>query len=331
MNTKLNTLNDGLIDSVKDIYSAEIQLLKALPKMEKKATTQKLKEAFRAHILETEGQVERLDDIGILIEEKMSGKTCKAMLGLVEEANEIMEEESENKALIDALLIGTARRLEHYEIAAYGTAHTMAKELGQSEVAKLLEETLAEEIKADNALSLILEDVVAPRASCHSNNDDMEPKSKQAQFRKSDNQKRSVVAARVLSLIICLLMNHQFASATPAESKQKNLTNKQSEAVKYKSDNSGRNIQDRNSAQVTSDDQGMTRPDMEILARIRKEIVANKDLSINAHNVKIVVENHIVTLRGPVGSLEEKTWIQDASTSIAKGYSIINNLEVTPS
>ena len=119
MTTKLTTLRDGLLNEVKDLYSAEHQLLKALPKMEKKAENQKLKEALHAHLLETEGQIERLDKIGTLLDAKLSGKTCKAMQGLIEESNEVIGEQSDNKALLDLLLIGAARRVEHYEMAAH--------------------------------------------------------------------------------------------------------------------------------------------------------------------------------------------------------------------
>ena len=163
---KLDSLDKVLESELKDLYSAENQLLKALPRMAKKASTPSLKVAFTSHLEETKGQVERLQKIGTILGIKLTGKVCKAMQGLVEEGKEVLEEESDNKALIDVLLIGAAQRVEHYEIAGYGTARAIAEKLGRGEVAQLLQESLDEESAADEKLTAISEgEVLATAAS----------------------------------------------------------------------------------------------------------------------------------------------------------------------
>ena len=117
---------DLLLEQLKDIYNAEAQLTKALPKMAKKASSPELKQAFEKHLRETEGHIERLDQVFESLGEKAKGKTCAAMKGLVEEAKEIMEEDAEPNVL-DAALIAAAQKVEHYEIAAYGTLATFAQ------------------------------------------------------------------------------------------------------------------------------------------------------------------------------------------------------------
>ena len=191
--SKSETLTDGLLDELKDLYSAENQLIKALPKMAKKAVNPKLKNAFTSHLEETQGQVDRLDRISTLIKQPLSGKTCKAMKGLLEEGKEVLEKESENDALIDALLIGAARRVEHYEIAAYCTARAMAAELGQDAIAKLLGETFDEEMKADSGLSGILKDEVLPEANSSSDEDE---RAQLVAHDSSKGEKRSEAAKR---------------------------------------------------------------------------------------------------------------------------------------
>ena len=162
--TEIKTLRDVLIDELKDIYSAENQLTKALPKMEKKASNAKLKAAFKSHLEETKQQIERLKIIGTQLGISLSGKTCKAMQGLVEEGDEVISEESPNPALIDSLLIGAAQRVEHYEIAAYGTARAFAQQLGETKVVKLLDATIKEEGAADKKLTMISEKDILPAA-----------------------------------------------------------------------------------------------------------------------------------------------------------------------
>jgi ferritin-like metal-binding protein YciE len=160
----MDSLSDLLEDELKDLYSAENQLLKALPKMAKKASSEQLKTAFTSHLKETEGHVERLKQIGEALDIKLTGKTCKAMEGLIEEGKEILEEDGED-AVIDAALIGAAQRVEHYEIAAYGTVRSMAMTLEHSQVVKLLEQTLKEEGAADKKLTAIAEGEVLEQAA----------------------------------------------------------------------------------------------------------------------------------------------------------------------
>jgi len=149
---KLNTLEDLLVHELKDLYSAETQLVKALPKMAKAASHQELKAAFEGHLEQTEGHVERLTEIAEMLGKKLTGQTCKAMKGLVQEGADLISEGAE-PAVRDAGLIGAAQRVEHYEIAGYGTARCLADQLGHSEVADLLEQTLEEEKDTDEKLS----------------------------------------------------------------------------------------------------------------------------------------------------------------------------------
>jgi ferritin-like metal-binding protein YciE len=160
----MESLEDLLVDELKDLYSAENQLVKALPKMAKKATSPALKTAFTSHLAETKGHVERLQEIASSMGIKLGGKKCKAMEGLVEEGQEVLDEEGED-AVIDAALIGAAQRVEHYEIAAYGTVRAMAESLGHADVVKLIEQTLREEGAADKKLTQIAEGEVLSMAA----------------------------------------------------------------------------------------------------------------------------------------------------------------------
>ncbi len=152
----MDSLADLLKDELKDLFSAENQLIKALPKMAKKASSAQLKAAFTSHLKETQGHVERLKKIGETLDIKLTGKKCAAMEGLVEEGKEVIEEDGD-AAVIDAALIGAAQRVEHYEMAAYGTTRAMAQSLGHSDVVKLLQQTLDEEGAADKKLTVIAE------------------------------------------------------------------------------------------------------------------------------------------------------------------------------
>jgi ferritin-like metal-binding protein YciE len=158
---KLSSVDKLLEDQLKDIFSAENQLVKALPKMAKKASAQRLKEAITSHLDETKHHVERLNEIGQSLGMKLSGKKCKAMEGLVEEGAEVIEAEGTG-ALIDFALIAAAQRVEHYEISAYGSARALAKHLGHEDVVQLLTDTLDEESAADEKLTSISEDEVLP-------------------------------------------------------------------------------------------------------------------------------------------------------------------------
>jgi ferritin-like metal-binding protein YciE len=160
----LESLSQLMEDELKDLFSAENQLVKALPKLAKRASSAGLKQAFTDHLKETEGHVQRLRTIGETLGIKLSGKTCKAMEGLVAEGKEVLEEEGE-PSLIDAALIGAAQRVEHYEMAAYGTTRAMAERLGHKNVVKLLQLTLDEEGAADEKLTEIAETEVLVEAA----------------------------------------------------------------------------------------------------------------------------------------------------------------------
>ena len=152
--TKISTARDLLVEELKDLFSAENQILKALPAMAKAATNEELTAAFETHLQQTGEQVKRLETIGQELGESMKGKKCKAMAGLVEEGKEIMAEEAA-PVLMDLALIGAAQKVEHYEIAGYGTARTLAELVGEDKVAELLQETLDEEGDTDKLLTTI--------------------------------------------------------------------------------------------------------------------------------------------------------------------------------
>ena len=157
------TLDDLFHDTLKDIYFAEKKILSALPKMMKAAQSSELKAAFEKHRGETEGQVERLEQVFAIIEKKPQGKTCAAIVGITEEGAEIMDEYKGSPAL-DAGLLAAAQAVEHYEISRYGTLRTWAGELGFDEAVALLEETLEEEKATDEALTQLAESVVNQKA-----------------------------------------------------------------------------------------------------------------------------------------------------------------------
>ena len=154
MPAKQKELGDLFLDTLKDIYYAEKQILRALPKMAKAAQSDELRKAFETHRSETEGQVERLDQVFEILGKRAAGKKCPAIEGLVEEGKEVMEEFKESDAL-DAGLLSGAQAIEHYEISRYGTLKTWAAQLGMQDAARLLDQTLAEEKKTDQLLTKI--------------------------------------------------------------------------------------------------------------------------------------------------------------------------------
>ena len=156
---KLETLKDLFHEQIQDLYDAENQLLKALPKMAKTATNPQLKAAFESHLEETRGQVERLKQVFKIEDEPAKRKTCKAMKGLIEEGEETIKEDAE-PAVKDAALIASAQRVEHYEMAGYGTVIAYAKLLKDTAAMKLLKETLEEEKAADEKLTKLAESVI---------------------------------------------------------------------------------------------------------------------------------------------------------------------------
>ena len=158
------TLDDLFLDTLKDIYYAERQILKALPKMAKAATSPELKAGFEQHHTETEGQVERLQQVFEILGKPARGKTCDAILGILEEGKEIMDEYKGAVAL-DAGLVAAAQAVEHYEIARYGTLVTWAKQLGHNDIAELLSATLEEEKSTDSKLTKLATSAVNAKAA----------------------------------------------------------------------------------------------------------------------------------------------------------------------
>lgn len=156
---EMDSLQELLIHDLRDLYSAENQLTKALPKMAKKASNPELKKAFETHLRETEVQIERLQKIFDKLGKKPTGKKCVAMEGLIDEGKEAMAEDMDDDTM-DAALISVAQKVEHYEIAGYGTVRTWAQQLGDDQMAKTLQQTLDEEGKTDKLLTELAESVI---------------------------------------------------------------------------------------------------------------------------------------------------------------------------
>ena len=154
--SKSGTLHDAFIDELRDTYDAEKQLTKALPKLAKAAANPKLRQAFEMHLEETQNQLERLEQVFETLDEKVKGKHCDGMAGIIEEGKSIMEEDFDETTM-DACLIAAGQRAEHYEMAAYGTLVAWAQALGHGEAATLLQQTLDEEKAADKKLSGLAE------------------------------------------------------------------------------------------------------------------------------------------------------------------------------
>jgi ferritin-like metal-binding protein YciE len=160
---KIDSLRTLLEEELKDIYSAEKQLVRALPKMAKKASSPELKGALQEHLEVTKRQIERLEDVFESLGKTAKAKTCHAMQGLVEEGEEMMNEDAE-ESVLDAGIIAAAQKVEHYEIASYGTVRTWAQLVGETEAAELLQQTLDEESDADERLTQLAEAYVNPQA-----------------------------------------------------------------------------------------------------------------------------------------------------------------------
>ena len=160
---KLDNLRKLFVEELRDLYSAETQLVKALPKMANGASSEELRQALEDHLEQTQGQVERLEEVFEQLDETPKGKTCKAMKGLVEEGSEILEEDGED-SVIDAGIIAAAQKVEHYEMAGYGTVRAWAELLGENEAAELLQETLDQEGAANKLLNKLAQDIVNPEA-----------------------------------------------------------------------------------------------------------------------------------------------------------------------
>jgi ferritin-like metal-binding protein YciE len=169
------TLHDAFIDELRDTYDAERQLTKALPKLARAATSPQLRDAFETHLEETRGQIERLEEVFASLDEKVRGKHCDGIAGIIEEGKSIMEEDFDETTM-DACLIAAGQRAEHYEMAAYGTLIAWARAMGHTEAADLLQQTLDEEEAADKTLSSLAEGGINQEAAAaaHADEDDME-------------------------------------------------------------------------------------------------------------------------------------------------------------
>ena len=178
-------LKELYIDELKDLYSAENQLVKALPKLAKASSSDELREGFTEHLEQTKGHVQRLEQIFDMLGESPKGKKCAGMVGLVEEGAEVMEEDFEG-SVMDAALIGAAQRVEHYEIAAYGTVRAFAETLGETEHVSLLEATLAEEKETDEKLTELASQI---NQEAHSADLDTEEQEEEVGERKTGSQK----------------------------------------------------------------------------------------------------------------------------------------------
>jgi ferritin-like metal-binding protein YciE len=169
----MNSIRELLVDQMKDLYDAEKQLVKALPKMVKASSNPGLSEAFKNHLEETRGHVQRLEQAFELLGEKAKGKPCVAMKGLIEEAGEALDDGMDG-ALLDSAIVCAAQKVEHYEISGYGTLSAWAKSLGLDEVAGLLDATLAEEKAADEKLTGVGGDVLSEAESAQAAADNEE-------------------------------------------------------------------------------------------------------------------------------------------------------------
>ena len=161
---KNGTLHDAFIDELRDAYDAEKQVLKALPKMARAASSADLRAAFETHLEETRGQVDRLEQVFASLDEKVRGKHCDGVAGIIEEGKKVMEEDFDDTTM-DACLIAAAQRVEHYEMAAYGTLVAWAEAMGHNDAAALLRETLDEEKAADEKLTEVAESGVNQEAA----------------------------------------------------------------------------------------------------------------------------------------------------------------------
>jgi ferritin-like metal-binding protein YciE len=169
------SLHDAFIDELRDTYDAEKQLLKALPKMAKAASSPELRQAFEMHREETQGQIQRLEEVFASLEEKVRGKHCEGIAGIIEEGKAIMEEDFDEAAM-DASLIAAGQRAEHYEMAAYGTLVAWARAMGHTDAADMLQQTLDEEKATDEKLSQLAESGINQEAagSAHPEDEDAE-------------------------------------------------------------------------------------------------------------------------------------------------------------
>lgn len=158
---RMQTMEDILLEELKDLYSAEQQIMEAMPKVIQRASAKELKQVLTNHMEETKGQIARLEQVESILNKRLSGGKCEAMEGLIRECQDVLSL-SGNPALIDVLITGACQRIEHYEIAGYGTARTIAEQMGYDDVADLCQTTLDEESNADEELTRVSEDEILP-------------------------------------------------------------------------------------------------------------------------------------------------------------------------
>jgi ferritin-like metal-binding protein YciE len=187
------TLHDAFIDELRDTYDAERQLLKALPKLAKASTSPDLRAAFEAHLEETRGQVERLEEVFASLDEKVRGKHCDGIAGIIEEGKSVMEEDFD-EVTMDACLIASGQRAEHYEMAAYGTLVAWARAMGHDDAADLLQQTLDEEKAADEKLSALAEGGINEEAANAAHSDSDEDDRKTSSLKVPVSAKKSAAA-----------------------------------------------------------------------------------------------------------------------------------------
>jgi ferritin-like metal-binding protein YciE len=177
--SELTTIKDLLEEEIKDLYSAEKQLTKAIPKMAKGSNNEELASAFEAHLKETENQVKRLERVAVLLGTEPTGKKCKGMEGVIEEGSEALDEDGDENVL-DLAIIGAASRVEHYEIAGYTTAISLATQLGENEATGLLKESLKEEQAAENKLRTVAQTIIKSAPIEEQHEEEEAPKAKSA-------------------------------------------------------------------------------------------------------------------------------------------------------
>ena len=192
---KTGTMHDAFLDELRDTYDAEKQLIKALPKMAKAASSAELRTAFETHLEETRGHVDRVEQVFESLEEKARGKHCEGMAGIIEEGKSIMEEDFDEAAL-DAALIAAGQRAEHYEMAAYGTLVAWARAMGHTEAADLLQQTLDEEKATDEKLTTLAEGGINQEAAENAHPGDEEEEEAERPTRSGRAGSASAVARR---------------------------------------------------------------------------------------------------------------------------------------
>jgi len=191
----METLQELLVHELQDLYNAENQIMKALPKMARRATSTPLREAFEAHLAQTEMQAQRLERALTLLDAPVRGRHCDGMQGIIDEGKKLMEEDA-NEDVMDAGLIAAAQKVEHYEIASYGSVKAWAELLGHEEVTALLQETLSEEESADRKLSQLADSEVNSEAAMGAGEDDSDEDTGESNDVDEDSEERATPARR---------------------------------------------------------------------------------------------------------------------------------------